>query len=117
MIIIIRGLRCYTANTVVLVSYTPPLKTVCCKQTRLSLNNNLLLRLPEFFQDPEQFIPERWARDGLMDNVHPYLLLPFSFGARTCAGQLTSKCFCTDMLATVGLKSSTVYFSSFKQQQ
>jgi len=77
----------------VLVSFTPPLKTVRCKQTRLSLNNNLLLRLPEFFQDPEQFIPERWTRDGLMDNVHPYLLLPFSFGARTCAGQLTSKVF------------------------
>jgi len=65
------------------------MNTVCYKQTRLSLNNNLLLRLPEYFKDPEQFIPERWSRDGLMDNVHPYLLLPFGFGARTCAGQFT----------------------------
>jgi len=64
---------------------------ICCKQTRLSLNNNLLLRLPEYFQDPEQFIPERWTRDRQMENVHPYLLLPFSFGARTCAGQFCWK--------------------------
>lgn len=61
---------------------------VCCEQTSLSLNNNLLLRLPEYFKDPEKFIPERWTRDGSMDSVHPYLLLPFGFGARTCAGQL-----------------------------
>jgi len=51
------------------------------------MNNNLLLRMPEYFKDPEQFIPERWARDGPMDSVHPYLLLPFSFGARSCVGQ------------------------------
>ena len=84
--------------------------TICCKQTHLSLNNNLLLRLPEYFKDPERFIPERWARDGLMDNVHPYLLLPFSFGVRTCAGQLLCK---TLFLASVTYSKRSAIDSAF----
>ena len=46
----------------------------------------MLLRLSEYFDQPEQYIPERWARDGSAHNIHPYLLLPFGFGPRTCAG-------------------------------
>ena len=46
----------------------------------------MLLRLPEYFEEAESYIPERWVRGGSAQNVHPYLLLPFGFGPRTCAG-------------------------------
>ena len=55
-------------------------------QTHVELNNNMLLRLSEYFDRPEEYIPERWARDGSAKDIHPYLLLPFGFGPRTCAG-------------------------------
>ena len=55
--------------------------------THVQLNNNMLLRMAKYFEDPETYIPERWMRDGSAKNVHPYLLLPFGFGSRTCAGK------------------------------
>ncbi len=55
--------------------------------THVQLNNNMLLRMAKYFDDPEVYIPERWMRDGSGQNVHPYLLLPFGFGPRTCAGK------------------------------
>ena len=58
--------------------------------THIDLNNNLLLRLPEYFQAPDEYRPERWLRgDAAQETVHPYLLLPFGFGPRTCAGTST----------------------------
>lgn len=54
--------------------------------THVSLNNNLLLRLPEYFDDPESYLPERWIRGGSAQDVHPYTLLPFGYGPRICAG-------------------------------
>lgn len=56
-------------------------------RTQLQLNNNMLLRLDEYFAEPESYIPERWTRGELMEKVHPYLLLPFGYGPRTCAGR------------------------------
>ncbi len=49
----------------------------------------MLLRLEEYFTDPEEYIPERWVRGGEESNtsVHPYLLIPFGHGPRMCAGQ------------------------------
>lgn len=42
-------------------------------------------RLPEYFHKPNEFIPERWIKDhALYENVHPYLVLPFGHGPRTC---------------------------------
>lgn len=54
------------------------------------MNNNMLLRNPEYFEDPDVYRPERWIRDGSAHNIHPYLLLPFGFGPRTCAGTASS---------------------------
>jgi len=82
------------------ISSTADYCLLCCKQTHLSLNNNLLLRLPDYFTDPDKFIPERWVRDGLANNVHPYLLLPFGFGVRTCAGQLMKHSFEVSLMFT-----------------
>lgn len=54
--------------------------------TEVSLNSNLLLRLSEYFDNPDKYLPDRWIRGGSAQNVHPYLLLPFGHGPRTCAG-------------------------------
>ena len=57
-----------------------------CYQTHVQLNNNMLLRLPTYFDEPDVYRPERWVRGGSALQIHPYLLLPFGFGPRTCAG-------------------------------
>ena len=42
-------------------------------------------RHPQFFTEPDSFIPERWSRE---DNVaHPFASLPFGFGVRSCLGK------------------------------
>lgn len=48
-------------------------------------------RSEKYFSTPEQFKPERWLRGDVTDNVHPYVLTPFGFGTRTCAGKPTDK--------------------------
>lgn len=45
-------------------------------------------RSEKYFTSPELFMPERWLRGGAADSVHPYILTPFGFGTRTCAGKL-----------------------------
>ena len=55
-------------------------------QTHVQLNNNMLLRMREYFDAPDEYVPERWVRGGSAQLAHPYLLLPFGFGPRTCAG-------------------------------
>ena len=48
--------------------------------------NQVSCRLPEYFDKPDSFIPERWLRDseGREKSVHPYLVLPFGHGPRSC---------------------------------
>ena len=47
----------------------------------------MLLRLPEYFPEPEVYRPERWLRGEQTAKVNPYLLLPFGYGPRMCAGK------------------------------
>lgn len=44
---------------------------------------------PNYVRDPETFLPERWLReDSNIDKINPYLIIPFSFGTRMCAGNV-----------------------------
>ncbi|XP_046569140.1 probable cytochrome P450 CYP44 [Haliotis rubra] len=55
--------------------------------TQLEMNNFVLFKKPEYFHEPETFLPERWLRGGSAHNIHPFLLTPFSHGPRMCAGR------------------------------
>lgn len=49
--------------------------------------NQVACRLPEYFSNPNTFVPERWLRstDGSKrESVNPYLVLPFGHGPRSC---------------------------------
>ncbi|XP_017887068.2 cytochrome P450 302a1, mitochondrial, partial [Ceratina calcarata] len=71
---------------VVLNGYLVPKGTVVVTQ------NQIICRLPEYFDEPDSFIPERWLRDQSEGDerlnpgksVHPYVLLPFGHGPRSC---------------------------------
>lgn len=72
-------------NDVVLSGYLVPKYTVVVTQ------NQITCRLPEYFDDPKEFQPERWLRDSVqshdvrsLKSIHPYLLLPFGHGPRSC---------------------------------
>lgn len=41
---------------------------------------------PEYFVEPDRFLPERWLRDGSALDIHSYVLIPFGHGPRMCAG-------------------------------
>nr|CAD7204860.1 unnamed protein product [Timema douglasi] len=53
--------------------------------THVNLTPNVQFRSEKFFTNPSSFSPERWLRHGETDTIHPFLLTPFSHGARTCA--------------------------------
>lgn len=47
--------------------------------------NQVVSRLPEYFKNPNNFLPERWIKsDAMYESVSPYLVLPFGHGPRSC---------------------------------
>ncbi|XP_011332052.1 cytochrome P450 302a1, mitochondrial [Ooceraea biroi] len=73
---------------VILNGYHVPQGTLVVTQ------NQVISRLPEYFDEPNSFVPERWLRDNTYEkcvgkttrerSVHPYLVLPFGHGPRSC---------------------------------
>lgn len=69
---------------VIISGYQIPKGTVVVTQ------NQVICRLPEYFTNPDSFIPERWLRENSENkvncgkSVHPYVLLPFGHGPRSC---------------------------------
>ncbi|OAD56756.1 hypothetical protein WN48_02992 [Eufriesea mexicana] len=71
---------------VVLNNYQVPKGTVVVTQ------NQIICRLPKYFNKPDSFIPERWLREHSESSnkiyrgksIHPYILLPFGHGPRSC---------------------------------
>lgn len=42
--------------------------------------------MPEYWKNPKQFDPDRYAEDRREDKVHPYAWVPFGGGAHMCIG-------------------------------
>ncbi len=54
----------------------------------ITANNGVMGRLPEYFQDPLDFKPERWLRETReLQRKSGYANMPFGHGARSCIGQ------------------------------
>ncbi|XP_042223672.1 cytochrome P450 302a1, mitochondrial-like [Homarus americanus] len=67
---------------VVIRGYRIPKDTVVVTQNQVSC------RLPEYFPDPDKFLPERWLKK---ENINPFLVLPFGHGPRACIGRRTAE--------------------------
>ncbi|KAK3735739.1 hypothetical protein RRG08_024534 [Elysia crispata] len=60
------------------------------KDTILMLNLYVMSRDEKVFPNPDEFHPERWLREGRDENEplpHPFSLLPFGSGVRSCVGR------------------------------
>jgi cytochrome P450 len=57
-------------------------------------------RDPRWFDDPESFRPERWAR-GLQEQIHRYAYFPFGGGPRICIGNNFALMESALLLATI----------------
>uniref|UniRef100_A0A182SG32 Cytochrome P450 n=1 Tax=Anopheles maculatus TaxID=74869 RepID=A0A182SG32_9DIPT len=92
------GLRLYqptpanvrkVGHNIVLQGYQIP------KHTEVVMASAALQRDAEHFPQPEAFLPERWLQGagsvtGTVPNAkeaHPFIFLPFGFGARSCIGR------------------------------
>ncbi|XP_027209672.1 cytochrome P450 302a1, mitochondrial [Penaeus vannamei] len=69
------GVGRITNEDTVIRGYRIPKNTVIVTQNQVSC------RLPEYFPDPDAFIPERWFAKG---EINPFLVLPFGHGPRAC---------------------------------
>lgn len=55
------------------------------KDTILVSQNQVSSRLECYFENPHEFIPERWIKgNAAYKKYHPYLVLPFGHGPRAC---------------------------------
>ncbi|XP_064625456.1 uncharacterized protein LOC135486533 isoform X2 [Lineus longissimus] len=52
--------------------------------TYLLLHMGAMMRMPEYWDDPETFKPERFINNN--DNINPYSWVPFVLGNRMCIG-------------------------------
>lgn len=55
-------------------------------RTNLSLSLFTVMRDPDYFSNPNDFIPERFAGES-EEKINPFSFIPFSAGPRNCIGQ------------------------------
>ncbi|XP_050410435.1 probable cytochrome P450 12a5, mitochondrial [Patella vulgata] len=55
--------------------------------TMVVLHNEWVGKQAQYVPNPDEFIPERWLRNGKYPPIHPHVLLPFGFGPRSCPGR------------------------------
>ena len=60
----------------------------------------IMHRHPRYFENAEQFDPDRWA-NGLLQRVSKYVYFPFGGGPRTCIGNTFAMMEASLVLATV----------------
>ncbi|XP_078680497.1 putative cytochrome P450 CYP44 [Branchiostoma floridae x Branchiostoma belcheri] len=66
---------------VVLSGYRVPAKT------QVIVPNKVISMHPEYYPEPESYIPERWLRTESSRNVQTFAHLPFGYGPKMCVGR------------------------------
>lgn len=56
------------------------------KNTLVFCNFMVTCRLPQYFEDPDSYNPNRWERTGKIKGDLAYSMLPFGHGVRKCIG-------------------------------
>nr|UUB32674.1 cytochrome P450 CYP302A1 [Dendroctonus valens] len=73
-------------NSAVFSEYEVPKDTVVVSQNQVSC------RLEKYFPCPHEFKPERWLKNHpLYEKKHPFLVLPFGHGPRSCIARHLSE--------------------------
>ncbi|XP_068083406.1 probable cytochrome P450 301a1, mitochondrial isoform X2 [Anabrus simplex] len=68
----------------------------------LITGHRVLCNLEENFPEPQKFIPERWLKDSdQLQKAHPFVYLPFGFGARMCLGRRFAELETETLLANI----------------
>ena len=57
------------------------------KGTLFMWQANILGRDPKYFDNPDEFMPERWLNPESKKKIHAFTTLPFSYGPRMCIGK------------------------------
>ncbi|XP_068083405.1 probable cytochrome P450 49a1 isoform X1 [Anabrus simplex] len=72
------------------------------KGVDLITGHRVLCNLEENFPEPQKFIPERWLKDSdQLQKAHPFVYLPFGFGARMCLGRRFAELETETLLANI----------------
>ncbi|KAK7478619.1 hypothetical protein BaRGS_00030151 [Batillaria attramentaria] len=55
----------------------------------IGLHHDIAGKNPLYVTEPDRFMPERWLRSNRSNatNVHPFVVMPFGFGPRSCVGR------------------------------
>jgi len=95
------------------------------KDAFVLINYFSIFRNPEYYDDPDEFLPSRWAavsNDDQRNNKMEQALMPFSLGHRNCVGQSLANAelqtvlstLCAHYDFTVEDEGSYEYFLTFK---
>lgn len=79
------GIMRITIKPTILSGYEIPANTIVFSHLMATC------RLPDYFQNPDQFLPERWLDPIEKSTIHPFSLLPFGYGNRMCLGKRFSE--------------------------
>lgn len=63
------------------------------KGTSITVPIHALHRMPEYWKEPEQCIPERFSPEN-RQNINPYAYIPFGVGPRACVGIRMAQMLC-----------------------
>lgn len=77
------GVGRVATNDLIISGYNIP------KGTMIITQNQVSCRLPEYYDKPEEFWPDRWLANNLMkmQREHRFLYIPFGYGTRMCLGR------------------------------
>ncbi|XP_013386172.1 cytochrome P450 10-like [Lingula anatina] len=77
------GTRRFLEEDTVLGGYMVP------KGALIAMNNQVMCLQEEYFERPEEFLPERWLKKDSRDiqAPPPFVMMPFGYGPRMCIGR------------------------------